>query len=108
MKGLLSGRAITEDGIVLASSYSAAKPRGGDLREWLRPKLSKCENELLDVLMSEPGRRFDKETLVSRTPSQYSVSSSTFLNGLSKLRSLEAAEGYGSEGVKAADVFFED
>lgn len=106
-KGLLSGRQITSEGASLAASYAEAKPRGYELRKWLRLKLSKCENEILDVLIAHPGERFSKETIASLTESQYSSGSGGFANALARLRSLEAVEGYGSEGVKAAAVFFE-
>jgi uncharacterized protein len=106
-RGLLIGQQITPDGETLASSYADAKPTGAELREWLRPKLNKCENELLDVLVARPGERLDNETLASLTPTQYSSASGSFASALSRLRTLEAAEGYGREGVKAADVFFE-
>lgn len=106
-RGLLEGRQITEAGESVAAEYAEAKPTGMELREWLRPKLSKCENEILDALIAHPGQRFDNETLASLTESQYSPSSGGFANSLARLRSIEAAEGYGREGIKAADVFFE-
>lgn len=106
-KGLLLGYQITDEGSTLAAGYAEAKPTGAELREWLRPKLTKCENEILDVLVENGGNRLDVETIASQTPTQYSHASGSFANALARLRSLEAAEGYGREGVKAADVFFE-
>jgi uncharacterized protein len=106
-KGLLLGYKITDAGAALASTYAESKPSGLELREWLRPKLSKCENEILDVLIANPGQRMQRETVANLTPSQYSFESGGFANALAKLRSVEAAEGYGQEGIKASDIFFE-
>ena len=104
--GLLAGWMITDDGIALASSYAEEKPTGPELREWLRPKLSKAENSLLDVLISSWPDRISGESLAGS--SGYSASSGGFKNALSRLRSLQAAEGYERDGgVKAADVFLE-
>lgn len=107
-KGLLASWKITDAGIDLAATFADEKPAGMDLREWLRPKISKCSNEILDVLIHHNGSRLDLEVLAEHTPSQYKVGTGSFNNALSQLRSLEAAEGGPREGgIKAADVFFE-
>ncbi len=106
-KGLLAGYKITDAGIALAAQSSEVKPTGLELREWLRTKLSKCENEILDVLVSHPRERLSNESIAAETVTQYSAASGGFSNAMSRLRSLEAAEGSGREGTKAADVFFE-
>jgi uncharacterized protein len=105
--GLLDGYHITPEGESLAAQDADAKPTGAELREWLRPKLGKCENEILDVLIDRGGERLSAEEIGAATPSQYSSASGSFANSLAKLRSIEAAVGYGREGVKAADVFFD-
>lgn len=107
-KGLLSGWAITSEGEETASSYVETKPTGMELREWLRPKVGKCENEVLDVLLRFYPQRLLPEQLAEETLSSYKVGTGSFNNALGRLRSLEAAEGGTREGgVKAADVFFE-
>jgi uncharacterized protein len=106
-KGLLVGWVITAEGERVASSYAEAKPAGMELREWLRPKLDKCSNEILDVLIGRYPNRLSPDEIAAETASGYKVGTGSFNNGLARLRSLEAAEGYGREGVKAADVFFE-
>jgi hypothetical protein len=106
-KGLLSGWNITIEGETLASSYAEAKPAGMELREWLRPKLDKCSNEILDVLIDSYPERLAPEQIAERTASSYKAGTGSFNNGLARLRSLEAAEGYGRDGVKASEVFFE-
>lgn len=107
-KGLLAGGlTITDAGASKAATYVEAKPSGRELREWLRPKLNKCENEILDVLIANPGQRLNAEDIAISTATGYSAVSGSFASALSKLRTLEAAEGYGRDGMKAADVFFE-
>lgn len=106
-KGLLYGWQITEEGIDTAAAFAEAKPTGRELREWLRPKLDKCANEILDVLINNRGYRISPEDIAGQTETKYSPTSGSFKNAMSRLRSLEAAEGYAAEGVKAADVFFE-
>ncbi len=106
-KGLLAGWVITPEGEGLASTYAEPKPSGLGLREWLRPKLGKCENEVLDVLVLGYPHRLSLEQIAERTASQYKIGTGSFNNALARLRSLEAAEGGSKEGVKASDVFFE-
>lgn len=106
-KGLLLGWTITPAGEAQAAIDAEAKPTGSELREWLRPKLGKCENEVLDALVSFYPDRATLDQIAERTPSQYKVGTGSFNNALARLRSLEAAEGGSKEGVKAADVFFE-
>jgi hypothetical protein len=106
-RGLLSGWKITPYGATVAETFAEEKPSGLELREWLRPKIDKCANEILDVLIEAGGSRMSPDDIASSTPTQYSPSSGSFKNSLARLRSLEAAEGYASDGVKAADVFFE-
>lgn len=77
-----------------------------DPGEWLRPKLGGAENDILDVLIEARGERLPKEQLAKLAGK--SANSGSFNNALSRLRSLEAAEGYERDGgTKAADVFFE-
>jgi hypothetical protein len=106
-KGLLMGWKITPEGEALASTYAEAKPVGAELRQWLGPKLDKCSNEILDVLIEAYPHRLFPEQIAEKTASGYKAGTGSFNNGLARLRSLEAAEGYGREGVKASDVFFE-
>lgn len=104
--GLVDGWQITPAGFDLIPREVLPKPSGAELREWLRQKLSKAENAILDALIEAGGRRLDK-TEISEA-SGYSETSSGFNNALGKLRTIEAAEGYDRDGgTKAADVFFE-
>lgn len=103
--GLAYGWQITAAGADLIGDAVGAKPSGTQLREWLRAKLGRAENSLLDVLVNHHPDRVDDETLSAGTG--YSVGSSSFSNALGRLRSLEAAYGGRKEGgTKAADVFF--
>lgn len=102
--GLIEGWRITEAGQRLMSPIAEPKPTGLELREWLRPKLGKAANEMLDALIAS-GERMTNEELSGATG--YSISGH-FTNTLGKLRTLGAAVGYAKDGgVRAADVFFE-
>ena len=57
-------------------------------KEAIIPKLSKCENEIYQVLLENPTQEFSKEELANETPSQYSYGSGGFSNALSKLNTL--------------------
>lgn len=105
--GLLQGWKITEEGISTAEELGAeAKPTGQDLRDWLRRKLGKAENALLDALCEAYPNRLTDEEL--GPVSGYTSGSGSFNNALGRLRSIEAAEGYARDGgTKASDVFFE-
>lgn len=105
--GLLSGWSITDEGSAMAETLGAyGKPSGDELREWLRQKLGKAENALLDAMCDAHPNRLTNEQLGEA--SGYSVGSGGFNNALGRLRSIEAAEGYERDGgTKAADVFFE-
>lgn len=104
--GLVSGWKITPSGEELIGPNTTSKPLGPELREWLRPKLGKCENAVLDTLICGGGEAFTNEEIAEG--SGYSAASGSFNNALSRLRSLEAVEGYEKTGgTKAAAVFFE-
>ncbi|MBL9125910.1 MAG: DUF87 domain-containing protein [Planctomycetaceae bacterium] len=103
--GLLEGFMITEAGIE-AAGEPGDKPTGDQLREWLRPKLGRCENAVLDALIGGGGNPLSNAEIAEAAG--YSTGSSGFDNALSTLRTLEAAEGYErTGGTRAADVFFE-
>jgi hypothetical protein len=104
--GLVKGFAITEAGLAAIPVDVEAKPTGPELREWLRPKLDKAENALLDALIEAYPDRLSDQQIGEQTG--YTAGGSSFRNAIGTLRTLEAAEGYArTGGVKAADVFFE-
>lgn len=104
--GLIEGWRITPAGEAAIPDDVEPKPTGAELREWLRPKLGRAENVILDVLLDAQGDRLSNGQIAEA--SGYSEGSGSFNNALSKLRTLEAAEGYERDGgTKAADVFFE-
>lgn len=103
--GLLEVLAITDAGSKLIGPGAGEKPTGGQLREWARPKLSKAENAVLDVMIYAEGRRLSDEEIGATAG--YSTSSSSFTNALGHLRSIGAAVGYAKNGgTRAAEVFF--
>jgi uncharacterized protein len=105
--GLLQGWSITADGEATAEAIGVGpKPSGTDLREWLRQKLGRAENAILDALIAEHPTRLSAAQIGEL--SGYAPGSGSFNNALGRLRSIEAAEGYERDGgTKAADVFFE-
>jgi hypothetical protein len=105
--GLVSGWAITPAGEAEAEQLGVdAKPSGRELREWLRPKLSKAENDLLDALIFANGQRLTDVELGAATG--YEPTGGSYKNAIGRLRTLEAAEGYARDGgTKASEVFFE-
>lgn len=54
-------------------------------------KLGKCEREVYEVLLTNPGNSFRKEALATETPSGYSPTSSGFQNAVGRLITLELA-----------------
>ena len=105
--GLVEGRSLTSEGMLLAQEFSAERPTGTELVSWLQPRLSKAESTILSVLINEGGERLSNEQIA--ICSGYSSSSGSFGNALSKLRTMGVAEGYEKNGgTKAADIFFED
>lgn len=102
-KGYIDDWTINVKGQSVIHTYSKEKPTGPKLREWLRDKLSKGENAILDVLLSHPGKRISYEQL--SVESQYSASSSGFKNSVSRLRTIEAIEGNKSTGLISNSIF---
>lgn len=105
--GYVQGWKIAGSGEGLMDGVAGDKPTGGELREWLKPKLGLAENKILDALIESYPRRLSPEEIGAAAG--YSPGSSTFGNAVGKLRTIEAAEGYARDGgTKAADVFFEE
>ncbi|NOS67952.1 MAG: ATP-binding protein [Candidatus Peribacteraceae bacterium] len=105
--GFAKGWQITAEGAAFGDrSGVEPKPTGAEVREWLRPKLSKAENLILDALVKNYPNRMTMEDLAAA--SGYSAQGGGFGNAVGRLRTLEAAEGYDRDGgVKASEVFFE-
>ncbi len=104
--GLVAGWQITAAGEAAIPVDIEPKPSGMELREWLRPKLGKAENAVLDVLIEAQGESLTDAEIGQR--SGYTPGAGAFNNALGRLRSLEAAVGYArTGGVRAAEVFFE-
>lgn len=105
--GLISGWSITNEGINEIPSDVQQKPTGEELREWLRPKLGKAENSILDALIQHYPEKITNEELAQI--SGYSEGSGGFNNSLGRLRSIEACNGYARDGgIKASDIFFDN
>ena len=103
--GLLQGWNISLAGCDAVADVTGPKPSGNQLREWLRPKLSKAENQLLDALIAVYPQRLSNAELSAA--SGYAANSGSFNNSLGRLRTIEAAEGYERDGgVKASYLFF--
>lgn len=104
--GWVTGWSITEAGMALVESWKVKpKPKGMQLRAWLRSRLDKADNEILDVLIAKYPHRLTSEELGQAA--NRSTNSSTWDRAIGRLRSIKAAEGYDKDGgIKAADVFF--
>lgn len=101
--GLVQGWKITVAGCDFIADVVDEKPTGGTLREWLRGRLGRAENTLLDALLNHHPHRLTSSELSEA--SGYSATSSSFGNAVSKLRTIEAAEGYERDGgIKASDI----
>ncbi len=103
--GLVQRIQITGQGEALIRNEAGEKPSGAELREWLRTRLGRCENVVLDALIEQYPKRLSIEEIAGAT--EYSAKSSGLSNALSRLRTIEAADGYRDGGIKAADVFLE-
>lgn len=105
--GLVRGIEMTAEGEAAAAEFvTEDKPVGSELREWLRRKLGKAENSLLDALCEAYPNRLSDEEL--GTSAGYEATGGSYKNALGRLRTIEAAEGYARDGgAKASDVFFE-
>ena len=94
-KGLAVGWKITDEGIKVAEQYADHKPDGPELREWLRAKLGRAENAILDAALQYDRKASSQELSAD---SGYSTGSSTFSNALSTLRKVGAITGYDRDG----------
>jgi hypothetical protein len=103
----VSGWRITDVGIATVESWGVEpKPTGPQLRDWLRPRLDKASNAMLDALMQVYPRRLSNAELSEACG--YATTSSTWDRAIGRLRATEAAEGYERDGgIKASDAFFE-
>lgn len=95
-KGLVAGWRPTAQGIAAIAAVAGEKPTGPELRDWLRPRLSRAENMILDVLAFAKGKPQSAEMIAKGAG--YSRTSSSFANAISKLRSIGAAVGYEKDG----------
>ncbi len=104
-KGLVEGWQITAEGISMIPDSIEEKPSGKILREWLRPKISKASNAVLDVVIGAYPEKLHDDDIAEGAG--YSGMSSSVSKALGQLRSLEAVTGYARDGgVKASDIFF--
>lgn len=92
-KGYIAGSDpidITEAGLTALGPFERL-PTGLDCIRHYRASLPKCEGAILAVLLDKPGHTATKQTIAET--SGYSVTSSTFGNGLSALRTRELITG---------------
>ncbi len=92
---------ITDDGLAVVGDYTPL-PTGEALHNYWYNELGKCEAAILKCLIDH-GVEMGKDAIADIT--KYSVSSGSFNNSISKLRTLELIEGKGM--LKASDALFE-
>jgi uncharacterized protein len=100
--------------ITLQGQHEAGKvepyPSGEDLLDYWSAKLEKCPRELLRVIYEHGQKRsLTREFIADNAVNgdgHYSAGSSTFSNGLSRLRVLELIKGTG-DSIQLSDTFFE-
>lgn len=93
---------ITDSGTENVGDFQPL-PTGKQLHEYWYGKLGKCEAAILKVLIERYPDRVAKEDVAEL--SGYSITSSSFVNALGALRSLELI--YGKADMTAASVLFE-
>lgn len=93
---LVSGLSLTNRGLrVIQQIGVEQRPTGRQLREWFRPKLSECENRILDALLKHPHHRFTTVDLAAAAG--YNVSGH-FKNMLGHLRTIQLIQGLDRDG----------
>lgn len=93
---------ITADGAATLGPYEPL-PTGRALADWWMGRLSGPERKLLGALVDAYPRPLTKDELAERTG--YVADGGAFNNPLSRLRSLELAEGRGE--IRASEALFE-
>lgn len=93
---------VTATGLKALGSFEPL-PTGRALRTWWIGKLPKCEATLLDIVMSAHPASLSRSKVAEL--SGYSPTSSSFANGLSKLRTLDLIRGRGDDIVASPDLF---
>jgi hypothetical protein len=88
----------------MATGNVESIPTGKELIAYWLARLGKAEAVILQVLIDAYPRYLEYRDIAEG--SGYSEKSSSFSKALSKLRSLNLAEGYGT--AKASDIFFEE
>lgn len=94
---------ITDDGLAAVGDFEPL-PTGEQARAYWSNSLPPCPKAIFAVLLHHHGHNLSREDL--GVESGYSVTSSTFGNGLTYLRKLGLIEG--SKDLKAVDTLFED
>lgn len=92
---------ITEDGLSVLGHYEPL-PEGQELQKYWISELGKAESAILNVLVNNYPQELTKEQIAEECG--YAVTSGSFNNSLSKLRTLELAEG--RKEIKASESLF--
>lgn len=93
---------ITDLGFQNLGSFDPL-PSGKELHQYWYNNLGKCEREILTVLVDNFPKAFSKQELAES--SGYSITSGSFGNALSRLRTLELMSGRGE--MQASETLFE-
>jgi hypothetical protein len=108
VKGFLEGNGdsmiITEEGKQALGKYELL-PSGERLHNYWLSKLSRSDSAILQVLLDNYPEYISRESISSETG--YSMTSSGFVNALSRLRVAELIEETKTKEVKASSTLFE-
>lgn len=102
IKGGNESMVITEGGLSALGHYDSL-PNGVELQRYWISELGKAESAILKVLIDNFPNEISKEQIAEAC--DYEVTSGSFNNSLSKLRTLELAEG--RKEIKASNTLFE-
>jgi hypothetical protein len=104
--GLIQGWRITATGVGVIKDTAGERPSGSDRRDWLRPKLSRCANTLLDKLLEIYPQRSEFNDLCEW--SGYKPTSGGVTEALADLRKIGAIEGGVRGGLVASATLSDD
>jgi len=94
---------ITGSGEAILGNYTPL-PTGDQLFDYWTQRVGKCEREILEVLKGTYPNGINRNEIAANTTSNYSVTSGSFANSLSYLRTMDLIRGTGNSIVLSDDL----